>query len=190
MNKTRSEKVIIIGHFTFHKPPSDTERQLEAGRAQVVGATRTGREAGRETDHMRAHTLLTGKCWYCGVIKLDTKLTNLDTTWVLTSVHLLSSLLWLGDEGCSWSWRRDMCRHSQPTRSANHIRIPQGHSGHWTLHLSLTLHRTHTHTNACVVKAQLCYEGGTWCLKCRVLRLLTRKMIPLYQLYLLGRSPF
>lgn len=62
MNKTRSEKVIIIGHFTFHKPPSHTERQLEAGRAQVVGATRTGREAGRETDHMRAHTSLTGKC--------------------------------------------------------------------------------------------------------------------------------
>lgn len=170
MNKTRSEKVIIIGHFTFHKPPSHTERQLEAGRAQVVGATRTGREAGRETDHMRAHTSLTGKCWYCGVIKLDTKLTNLDTTWVLTNVHLLSSLScgWLtraahgvGDVTCV-DTRSQL--GAQITFAFRRVAVDTGRS---TFHSHSTGH-TQTHTHACVVKAQLCYEGGTWCLKCRV----------------------
>lgn len=183
MNKIRGEKVIIIAHFTFHRPPMrERERELEAGRAQVVGATRTGRN--RSGWHIRVHTPLSlrGKCWYCRVIKLDIKLTNLDTTWVLTNVHLLSSRRG-GDEGCSWSWRRDMCRHSKRTRSANHIRIPQGHSGHWmdapsSTHTH-TPQETHTHIHIGGKGSGFGYEGGPWCLKCRVLRLQTRKMIPL-----------
>lgn len=151
MNKRRGEKVIIIGHFTFEGLPR-TQRQLEAGRAQVVGATRTGRKegAGSSGPHIRAHTSLTGKCWYCRVIKLDTKLTNLDTTWVLTDVHLLGLVAgWRGLLVELATWHVSTLEASSERKSHLHSAGSQ-----WTLDAPAsthTLHTGHTHTHTCTL---------------------------------------